>query len=146
MGIFIDKYARKSRKRVFLGGTCNNSTWRETMEMLLDKNGIDYFNPVVDDWTEDDYKRELEERKLCTYCLYVITPNMTGMYSIAEVVDDSNKRPSKTVFVILEKDGNKIFDKSVLKSLYAVKKMVHENGSACFDSLEDASEWIAESW
>lgn len=32
------------------------------------------------------------------------TPKMTGTYSIAEVIDDSNKRPDKTVFCILEFD------------------------------------------
>ena len=36
-------------KKVFLGGTCNDSLWREE---LIKKLEIDYFNPVVDDWTE----------------------------------------------------------------------------------------------
>lgn len=31
-------------KRVFLGGTCNESTWRDE---LIKKLKIDYFNPVV---------------------------------------------------------------------------------------------------
>ena len=35
---------------VFLGGTCNNSTWRDKLIPLLK---IDYFNPVVEDWTEE---------------------------------------------------------------------------------------------
>lgn len=30
--------------KVFLGGTCNNSTWREELKPLLK---IDYFDPVV---------------------------------------------------------------------------------------------------
>ena len=34
---------------------------------------------------------------------------MTGVYSIAEVVDDSNKRPGKTILVILRDDGDKKF-------------------------------------
>lgn len=37
-------------KRVFLGGTCNDSTWRDNLIQQLE---IDYFNPVVPDWTED---------------------------------------------------------------------------------------------
>jgi len=36
-------------KRVFLGGTCNNSKWRD---VLIPRLKIDYFNPVVDDWNE----------------------------------------------------------------------------------------------
>lgn len=33
-------------KKVFLGGTCNESTWRDKIipELL-----IDYFNPIVED-------------------------------------------------------------------------------------------------
>ena len=41
--------------KVFLGGTCNNSTWRDTLIPLLK---IDYFNPVVDDWTPECQEQE----------------------------------------------------------------------------------------
>ena len=75
-------YGVKKRCKVFLGGTCNESTWRDE---LIKKLKIDYFNPVVDDWTEECYKEELRQREICDYCLYVITPKMTGVYSIAEV-------------------------------------------------------------
>ena len=33
--------------KVFLGGTCNESKWRDDLIKLLK---IDYFNPVVKDW------------------------------------------------------------------------------------------------
>lgn len=39
-------------KKVFLGGTCNESAWREELIQMLN---VDYFNPVVDDWTEECY-------------------------------------------------------------------------------------------
>lgn len=55
---------------------------------LLEKADYDYFNPVVDDWTEECYQEELFQRNICDHCLYVITPLMTGTYSIAEAVDD----------------------------------------------------------
>lgn len=111
--------------KVFLGGTCNESTWRdELIKHLI----IDYFNPVVPDWTEECYQRELKEREECDICLYCITPKMTGVYSIAEVIDDSNKRPRKTVFVFLPVDGNKRFDQGQIKSLKRVGQMVDRNG------------------
>ena len=89
----------EKRKPVcFLGGTCNNSTWREKLIPMLT---IDYFNPVVDDWTPDCMAEEIKQRETCEYVLYVITPEMTGVYSIAEVADDSNKRPDKTIFCFL---------------------------------------------
>ena len=116
-------------KKIFLGGTCNNSQWREQLIPLLK---IDYFNPVVADWTPECQQREIDERQNCDYCLYVITPKMTDVYSIAEVVDDSNKRPDKTIFCILEKDGNDVFTKHQLKSLVQTSKMVNGNGGKTF--------------
>lgn len=121
---------------VFLGGTCNNSTWRDELIPMLT---INYFNPVVDDWNEATQQLELEKRETCDYVLYVITPKMTGVYSIAEVVQDSNIRPKKTIFCYLTKDGDLEFDKHQIKSLDMVKKMVYNNGANVFDTLEDVS-------
>ncbi len=125
--------------KVFLGGTCNNSKWREYVKSHL---LIDYYDPVVSQWNEESYQRELEERRNCDYCLYVITPKMTGVYSIAEVVDDSNKRPNKTLFCILEKDGNEIFSDFQLKSLRAVGEMIKKNGSRWLKSLDALIEFL----
>jgi len=124
--------------KVFLGGTCNGSDWRVNLISLLEPANIDYFNPVVDDWTEEHYERELQERKTCDYVLYVITSRMTGVYSIAEVVDDSNKRPEATILMIQE-DG---FDTGKLKSLNAVKKMIVSNGSFVCSQFSDIIDYI----
>lgn len=111
--------------KVFLGGTCNGSKWRDK---LIPKLKIDFFNPVVDDWTPECQEEEIRQRQNCDYCLYVITPKMTGVYSIAEVVDDSNKRPSKTIFSFILDDGDNSFNKDQVKSLMMVGKMVQDNG------------------
>jgi len=128
-------------KKVFLGGTCNDSTWRNLIIPMLE---IGYFNPVVDDWTEDCMEREIQERESCDFCLYTITPRMTGVYSIAEVVDDSNKRPDKTILVLIKGDGEKVFLKGQWKSLLAVARMVKENGGQVFDDLRSASIYMNE--
>lgn len=130
-------------KRVFLGGTCNESTWRNRMVIHLNEEGMSYFNPVVDDWDEDAQANELRERETCDFCLYVITPKMTGTYSIAEVVDDSNKRPEKTVLVIMRDDEEGRFTEGEWKSLGAVVKMVKRNGGTVFDSLKSAAVGMA---
>lgn len=122
--------------KVFLGGTCNGSTWREELIELLE---IDYFNPVVEDWTPECMAEELKQREECDFCLYVITPKMTGVYSIAEAVDDSNKRPRKTIFIALKEDGDKSFDEHQLKSLDSVGRMVVNNGARWFTNLKDVA-------
>ena len=116
--------------KVFLGGTCNQSTWRD---VLIPQLNIDYFNPVVEIWTNEAYLEELHQRKTCDYCLYVISAEMIGVYSIAEVVDDSNKFPSKTLFCFLENG----FSKHQIKSLEAVGKMVIQNGGKWLKTLDD---------
>jgi len=126
-------------KKVFLGGTCNESGWRKTLITWLT---IDYFNPVVDDWTTDCMSEEIKQRESCDFCLYVITPKMTGVYSIAEVIDDSNKRPEKTIFVILHEDEGSTFTKGQFKSLGSVAKMVDGNGGKVFFSLHSVAGYL----
>ncbi len=132
-----------NKKKVFLGGTCNESTWRNRMMVHLYDKGMEYFNPVVDDWDDDAQANELREREECDFCLYTITPKMTGTYSIAEVVDDSNKRPHKTVMVLLRDDGDDKFTQGQWKSLGAVAKMVKRNGGQVFDNLHLAATEMA---
>jgi len=129
--------------RVFLGGTCNESTWRNKMMLHLHQEGIEYFNPVVDDWTDDCMEKEIQERKSCDFVLYTITPKMTGVYSIAEVVDDSNKRPDRTILVLLIGDGKERFTAGQWKSLGAVGRMVKLNGGQVFDNLKTVATYLS---
>lgn len=119
---------------VFLGGTCNESKWRED---LISKISIDFFNPVVEDWTEEAQLEERRQREICTYNLYMITPLMKGVYSIAEVVEDSIKRPEKTLFCFDYDEKDCHFDTSQRKSLDQVGLMVERNGGKYFRKYED---------
>ena len=118
---------------VFLGGTCAHSDWRKQLMPILDSYNITYFNPVVSDWTSscqviEDWHKEHDD-----FNLFVITSEMKGVFSIAEVVDLSNKRPTTTIFCVL-RDG---FTKGQLKSLDATIKLVKNNGAIVVDSIED---------
>lgn len=115
--------------KVFLGGTCNESTWRDKLIPLLK---IDYFNPVVDDWTPECQAEEYRQKKICDIHLYVITPKMTGVFSIAEIIDSSNKNPKGTVLMILTEDDGMTFTEGQIRSLRAVGDMAHKNGAAVF--------------
>lgn len=125
--------------KVFLGGTCNQSTWRDS---LIPNLNVDYFNPVVENWTPECQEEERMQREICDIVLYTITPKMTGVYSIAEVIDDSNKRPDKTVLCILKEDGKDKFTEFQLKSLNEVAKMVQRNGAVALTNLDDTAKVI----
>lgn len=126
-------------KKVFLGGTCNESPWRE---MLISRLKIDYFNPVVENWTSECMKEELKQRKECDFVLYVITPLMTGVYSIAEVIDDSNKQSGKTIFCFLHVDSGEYFSARQKKSLRAVGEMVMRNGGRFFGDINEVAFYL----
>lgn len=121
--------------KIFLGGTCNNSKWRNDLIKMLE---IEYFNPVVEDWTPECMAEEIKQREICDLVLYVITSEMTGVYSIAEVVDDSNKRPDKTLFCFIEEG----FTDVQVRSLNQVAKMVKDNGGKIFKELEDIAWYV----
>jgi hypothetical protein len=121
---------------LFLGGTCNNSSWRQDLIPLLEYENIPYFNPVVENWDDEAIEREIFVKSLPnTVELYVLTKEMKGYFSIAEAVEASNKKPEKTIFMFL-KEG---FDKSQIKSLEEIKKLISENGAYVADSLVEVA-------
>ena len=131
---------RKQNNRVFLGGTCNESTWREK---LIPKLKIDYFNPVVADWNEEAQRREEQEKKDCTFSLTVFTENtytMEALCFIAAVVDASNKDPYRTIFCVLNEafywsDKERFF-------LGMISNLVENNGAKVCKSLEEVAEYL----
>lgn len=130
---------------VFLGGTCNGSLWRDTLIPLFDANKVEYFNPVLPPgvkWDETYKQSEIKARNSSDIVLYVITPKMTGFYSVAEVVEDSNKRPEKTIFCFLEKDGDAEFSAHQNKSLIATGDLVKNNGAKAFKTIEQLAEYV----
>ena len=126
-------------KKVFLGGTCNGSTWRD---VLIKDLKINYFEPCAEQWTSAMMEEEIKQRAECDFCLYVVTPKMTGVYSIAEIVDDSNKRPHKTIFCYLTSDGDEKFSEHQLKSLEQTGKMIKENGAVFFKTLKETADYL----
>jgi hypothetical protein len=112
--------------KIFLGGTCNNSTWRSQIEKLLQ---VPMFNPVVSNWTKKCQEIEMDEKEnKCNIHLYVITSEMTGVFSIAEVIDSVHNKTKITLLHVIP-DG---FNKVQLKSLEAVVNLVKLRGGIAF--------------
>ena len=127
--------------KVFLGGTCNGSEWRKEIKNYFCAE-VDYFDPVVPDWNEEAQDEERRQRAICNICLYVLTPKMAGFYSIAEVVQDSMKKPERTMLCILDEDGDARWTKQQAYSLQAVSNMVFGNGATTTKGLKEAASKI----
>lgn len=128
--------------KVFLGGTCvSNSKWRDKLIPMLK---IDYFNPVVKVWNDEARKNELYERAHDDFILYVLS-RACSLYSIAEVADDSNKRPEKTIVCVLDEtdnNGKHYMNKQEIKRLDQVAKLCVRNGAKYFTTLEEVAEYL----
>jgi hypothetical protein len=128
--------------KVFLGGTCNNSSWRNSLIPKLDKSKVEYMDPVVPDWTPEYQVKEEQYKKTSDYNLYVITPKIKGVFSIAEATHDACKNPQKTVFCILTSDEFDYFDKPMTKSLQATSDLIKNCGANVFESLDDVANFL----
>jgi hypothetical protein len=126
--------------RWFLGGTCAGTQWRNNLIPYLKRNNIDFFNPVVDDWTPECQAIEEDEKNnKCDVHLYVLTPEMQGTYSIAEIVHSAHlanmygTSVSKVIVAVMYPDR---WEKHQIKSFDAmfklVKNIARENAAVGF--------------
>lgn len=123
--------------RIFLGGTCAETTWRNELIPELEKVGIEYFNPVVDDWTpECQAIEEYEKNDRCNVHLYVITPEMQGVYSVAEIINSCwqaqlyGPHVNKVAFYVL---GD--WSKQQHKSFEATMRLCYDIAPNRFDGM-----------
>jgi hypothetical protein len=125
--------------KVFLGGTCNNSTWRDELIPLLKRAKINYFNPVVENWNEEAQAIEDKEKAEAAIELYVITPEMVGVYSIAEIMRAACKTPERTVFCFADNSplDSVAFSPNMLRSLAKVGKDIESEGATFCKDLEE---------
>lgn len=121
--VMINYKNHSKMHKVFLGGTCNGSTWREK---LIPNLKIDYFNPVVKDWTPDCVKVEEDQKaNHCDIHLYYIDAKLSGVYSIAEMIQSSHDK-TKTTIIQINPRG---FTESMKRSLKACIDLARTNGA-----------------
>jgi len=127
------------KNKVFLGGTCPQDKidfdYRKLLIPYLENKNIDYFNPVVEDWTPEDRENEERQKDICNIHLYFISPNMRGVYSIAEMFGSLIKyKNKKVVFAVTSTIGKYTFSEGQGKSLKATAKLFKEcGGTSVFD-------------
>lgn len=124
---------------VFLGGTCNNSLWRNKLIPLL---RIEFFNPVVDNWTPEDALKEEEKKETSKFLLFVVTTSQKGFYSIAELASAAYKYPDKQVVVAFVTDDGD-FDAAQKKSNAAIIKLLSPLPNfKAVDTLDEVASYL----
>jgi ADP-ribose pyrophosphatase YjhB (NUDIX family) len=123
--------------KVFLGGTTAGPDWRPELISLLQ---CPFFNPVVKDWNEEARQQEVHEKKECGTSLYVLTPYLSGVFSIAEVVEDCiSRRPGRTVLCVLRQYQGKDFENHMARSIDALIGLVKEHGCFITEDLQSTA-------
>lgn len=140
----IKKACNPGATTVFLGGTCADSTWRRELIPMLNPETVEFFNPQLGpgEWNDEAAAAEKIHRELDDICVYVITPEGEGFYSFVEVADDSNKRPERTVLLVLMEAGGKRFEGHTKKCVEKTMQLVEENGATVVRSLEELAEYL----
>lgn len=124
---------------IFLGGTTKidendpSSNWRETLCKNLT---VDYFNPVVKEWTDKAKYVEDNAKRLAAYHVYVITPYFKGGYGFCELTKEAIESP-KTTFVLFLDCDKKQFDKDQVKSNNAILDLLKPYGVRSANSLSE---------
>lgn len=145
--------------KLYLGGVDNKSSWKVNLLAKLFKevsptdNLYDVFNTegAVYNDTEEKFREQSKHKDYADYCIYAITPRWTSVSLLAEVIDESNKRPDKTILCVLQEDisgvpiSKRRFEPIQMPELLEASEYVQGNGGKVFRSIDDIVSYLVES-
>jgi hypothetical protein len=73
---------------IFLGGSCNPTTWRPDIAIpLLESAGVEYYNPQVEDWGPELVAIEAAAKEEADVLLFVIDSQTRAIASMLEATE-----------------------------------------------------------
>ncbi len=136
------------KKQIFLGGSCNPTTWRKDTAMpSLEAADVTFYNPQVDDWHEGLVQLEADAKAESEILLFVIDGQTRAIASILEATEYT--MAGRNVLLVIdnmvdgiELDGEKVTGRQ-LKDLNRARSYLrdlasrHDNARV-FETLEQA--------
>jgi hypothetical protein len=127
---------------VGLFGTCGNSKWRDKFVDIFSSNGIEYFNPMVENWKPEDASIEAKHLAFDNIILFPITKETYGVGSLSEVgfgVLNAIKLDDRRDFVVLidQELDNKLIPHTNWK-LLEVGSVEHKLQEALFERSKES--------
>jgi hypothetical protein len=96
-------------QQVFLGGSCNPTTWRQdTVIPLLEEKGIKFYNPQVEDWRPELMELEAQAKADSEVLLFVIDLQTRAIASILEATEYGCTGRNVLIVVDFLEDGTEI--------------------------------------
>ncbi|XP_072745367.1 uncharacterized protein [Anoplolepis gracilipes] len=105
---------------VFLGGSCNPTTWRSDIAIpTLQNLGITYYNPQVSQWSPELIAQEYEAKQTARVLLFVIDNQTRNSAGIIEAAQLAATRGESLVLVIYPyRQGQTILGETVSAQEY----------------------------
>ena len=115
-----------------LFGTCGNSRWRDNFITVYEKMGIDYFNPVKDDWKPEDAQIEAEHLANDEIILFPVTNETLGLGSLGEVgfsiLQAIKLDSNRDIIVMIDKDlsdeAKEYFEESMVRESIKMRALI----------------------
>lgn len=86
--------------QIFLGGSCNPTTWRQNLAIpYLEKNGISYYNPQVENWTPEAVNTERYAKQNAKVLLFVIDKQTRSTVGLVESAYMAGKNKNLVVVI-----------------------------------------------
>ena len=130
---------------VFLGGSCNPTTWRKDIAIpLLEENNVDYYNPQVEDWSPELMTTENYQKENAKYLLFVIDDETRAIASMIEAANYIGL--GRKVVLVIKQVSIKTFAECEIKDLNRGRTYLHDiadqHNVKVFDSIEPAINYI----
>ncbi|XP_016656061.1 uncharacterized protein LOC100161026 isoform X3 [Acyrthosiphon pisum] len=134
---------------VFLGGSCNPTTWRQDLAIpYLQDAGVSFYNPQVDHWSQDLIEIEHAAKESATILFYVIDSQTRNVVSDIETANFAGNH-NNLVLVIHPQDaiagsvvaGEPISFREaedIREALTTLHKIAANQGTLVFDNIPEA--------
>uniref|UniRef100_A0A182PCJ5 Raw n=1 Tax=Anopheles epiroticus TaxID=199890 RepID=A0A182PCJ5_9DIPT len=139
---------------VFLGGSCNPTTWRADVAIpTLDRLGISFYNPQVSHWTPDLIElehRAKEKAKVLFFVLDSQTRSTAGAIEVAHIAGQNSKYlllvllPYSSKQKILNETLSEDEYMDLMSNQLMLRQLVLRRGLPVLDSIPTALEQIKE--
>lgn len=152
-GISSDEHNEPiSGPEVFLGGSCNPTTWRADIAIpTLNLLGISFYNPQVSEWTPDLLELEHRAKEKARVLFFVMDSQTRSTAGAIEVAHIAGKNSKRLVLVLLPyKPQQKILNETLLADEYMdlsrnqllLRQLMKRRGLPVLDNIPLALEYI----
>lgn len=126
-------------RRVFIAGRGDYGNWRSDIKRLLGE-AVDTIESAGRGMI--NAQRDAFEKEHADSIVFVITPSALSTFDLANAVNESNKRPEKTIVCFLSAGSEWMHDPRRYAELAEIRAILEANGATCVNSLTEIAEKI----